>query len=522
MDEFTSRMIEAHRFIARGCRGMRMLPRRNERLSSASCSSSSSTINSLTNPYYAATTSNKSSPISWLALLLLLFLKAERVEGSSPFYGDLGSATDDTLLLPSTSSRMGRARVVVDDIEDDFLWDLIEQNSKRQNPLSQARNSQTEVRRTSVGSTADLQLAWSEPPSSGEHYPGDWFAKQHSTTTKGHQKPSPYSLKSGVEDKNAKRSNMEERFTSTGTTIVGVSGPDYCILAADSRATAGTMVADKACFKLHPLASNCAAAGAGTSADLDHITRACCYTARLMQQSTEHGNGARLVVVPDDDERADDSDADDASSFPIVVSSSNTPPISVSQLCRYMLNRLYQQGGECGANLIVGGVYDGKSVLRAIHPHGSMDVVSYTALGSGGLAAMGVLESSYRGNIGSRGSQSMTIDEAVELAVEAVKAGIVHDMGSGSQVDVCVIGPDGVAKYTRRILSEESLCSLPQNQLEDTPTKPKEGGPVVVEAHGVNGFGNLPCAIVARRTLQMSREQQERSEQKRWNDALGI
>lgn len=468
------------------------------------------------------------SSISWLALLLLLLLvsKLGRTEGSSPFpHGGLGSSLGDTLVPSTTTSRTGRARVVVDEIEDDFLLDIIEQQNKRQNPLSQARNSQSEEVRTSFGTSssadnADLQLAWSEPPPSDEEPRPDWFAE----LTNNHQKPSPYSLKS-VENKNGnKRSTTEDRFTSTGTTIVGVSGPDYCILAADSRATAGTMVADKGCFKLHPLASNCAAAGAGTSADLDHLTRACCYAARLMQQSTEHGNREhRIEVLLHDEREQRDSSDDDASSFPSVVSTSNTPPISVNQLCRYMVDRLYKQGGACGANLIVGGVYEGKSVLRAIHPHGSMDVVSYTALGSGGLAAMGVLESSYRGNISSRGSQSMTIDEAVALAVEAVKAGIDHDMGSGSQVDVCVIGPDGVAKYTRRILPEEKLCSLLENQEKGGPTKRQESGrPVVVEARGVNGFGNLPSAIVVRRTLQLSREKQERDERKRWNDALGI
>jgi Proteasome subunit len=65
------------------------------------------------------------------------------------------------------------------------------------------------------------------------------------------------------------------KFTKTGTTIVGVAGSDYCILGADSRATSSTLVADKRCWKIHPLAQNCAAAGAGTSADLDHLTREC-------------------------------------------------------------------------------------------------------------------------------------------------------------------------------------------------------------------------------------------------------
>lgn len=33
----------------------------------------------------------------------------------------------------------------------------------------------------------------------------------------------------------------------------------------------------------------------------------------------------------------------------------------------------------------------------------------------------------------------MTKDEAIAIVTAAIKAGIVHDLGSGSNVDVCVI-----------------------------------------------------------------------------------
>jgi 20S proteasome alpha/beta subunit len=61
-----------------------------------------------------------------------------------------------------------------------------------------------------------------------------------------------------------------------------------------------------------------------------------------------------------------------------------------------MQDILYDGQGEIGANLSLGGVYQHIPNLRAIHPHGSMDVnLPYTALGSGGLAAMCILESRY-------------------------------------------------------------------------------------------------------------------------------
>ena len=61
-------------------------------------------------------------------------------------------------------------------------------------------------------------------------------------------------------------------YTKTGTTICGCVFKDGVVLAADTRATAGSTVADKNCAKLHPMAPNIYCAGAGTAADCDHVT----------------------------------------------------------------------------------------------------------------------------------------------------------------------------------------------------------------------------------------------------------
>ena len=61
-------------------------------------------------------------------------------------------------------------------------------------------------------------------------------------------------------------------YTKTGTTIVGLCFEGGVVLAADTRATAGSIVADKNCLKLHVLSPNMWCAGAGTAADLQHVT----------------------------------------------------------------------------------------------------------------------------------------------------------------------------------------------------------------------------------------------------------
>jgi 20S proteasome subunit beta 2 len=43
-------------------------------------------------------------------------------------------------------------------------------------------------------------------------------------------------------------------------------------MGADTRATGGNIVGDKNCEKIHRLAPNIVACGAGTAADCDHVT----------------------------------------------------------------------------------------------------------------------------------------------------------------------------------------------------------------------------------------------------------
>jgi len=75
-------------------------------------------------------------------------------------------------------------------------------------------------------------------------------------------------------------------------------------------------------------------------------------------------------------------------------------------------------------------------VYSTVYPHGSTDKLPYVTMGSGSLAAMSVFETSYKDNL--------TEAEAIDLVAEAIKAGIFNDLGSGSNVDVCIITKDKI------------------------------------------------------------------------------
>jgi len=95
---------------------------------------------------------------------------------------------------------------------------------------------------------------------------------------------------------------------------------------------------------------------------------------------------------------------------------------------------LFRYQGHIGAYLVVAGCDPTGSHLFTVHAHGSTDKLPYVTMGSGSLAAMSVFETKWKKN--------MTKDEAVDLCAAAIEAGIWNDLGSGSNVDVCVITKD--------------------------------------------------------------------------------
>ena len=74
------------------------------------------------------------------------------------------------------------------------------------------------------------------------------------------------------------------------------------------------------------------------------------------------------------------------------------------------------------------------NISGTIAPHGSSDRLPYVSMGSGSLAAMAVFEDRYR--------PDMTLEEGKRLVADAIRAGIFNDLGSGSNVDLCVITKD--------------------------------------------------------------------------------
>ncbi|XP_017020898.1 proteasome subunit beta type-7 [Drosophila kikkawai] len=190
----------------------------------------------------------------------------------------------------------------------------------------------------------------------------------------------------------------------TGTSIVGLIYRDGVILGADTRATEGPIVSDKNCSKIHYLQNHIYCCGAGTAADTEMMT--VMTSAELDMHSLNTG---RSVV----------------------------PVVCASMLLRRTLFR-YQ--GHIGAALLLGGVDRSGPQIYCIYPCGSNDKIPYVAMGSGTLAAMSVLEHGWH--------PDLDFEEGKQLVREAISAGVFNDLGSGSNIDLCVITAKG-ANYLR-------------------------------------------------------------------------
>lgn len=116
---------------------------------------------------------------------------------------------------------------------------------------------------------------------------------------------------------------------------------------------------------------------------------------------------------------------------------------------------LFRYQGHIGAYLVVAGVDPTGTHLFTVHAHGSTDKLPYVTMGSGSLAAMSVFESMWQPNLDREG--------AIALAAEAIKAGIFNDLGSGSNVDVCVIERDQPTQLLRNYIKPNERGSKERN-----------------------------------------------------------
>ncbi len=191
---------------------------------------------------------------------------------------------------------------------------------------------------------------------------------------------------------------MEER--KTGTTTVGIKVRDGVVLAADTQASMGSMVESINVRKVLPITDRIAITTAGTVGDLQALARTLEAQAKYYQFTWGKPMTTRAM----------------ANLLSNILNENKWFP--------YMVQ------------IIIGGYVD-KPELASLDALGGLVFDNYTSTGSGSPFAIAVLEDGYREN--------MTIDEAKELAIRAVRTAGKRDVYTGKKkILVVTITKDGM------------------------------------------------------------------------------
>ena len=188
----------------------------------------------------------------------------------------------------------------------------------------------------------------------------------------------------------------------TGATVVGIKCTDGAVVATDSLISWGTLVLSDAGVKAFKLTDNIVLASAGLTSDYQMLVN------RLKAQ----------IKLYELNERKD---------------------ISVKALSKIISNTLYSRrlAPLYVQTIIVGSDEEGPS-LYTLDMGGSLIPDEYTATGTGTSTAFGVLEHEYK--------DSLTVKQAEEVAIKAVRAGISRDVQSGGKIHVMSVTKEGVSE----------------------------------------------------------------------------
>jgi proteasome beta subunit len=205
----------------------------------------------------------------------------------------------------------------------------------------------------------------------------------------------------------------DENTMKTGTTTIALMCKDGIVLAADKRATAGNLIANKWVDKIFAVEDYMALTTAGTVSDVQLLVKLVKAEIRLKRLRT----GKSISVK-------------EAANLLAGMVYSNIRKMSmIPGISHFIFAGTDKEGFH---------IYD-------IYPDGSIsEAEDYLASGSGSVFAMGVFETLFKAG--------MSVDEGKSLAIKGVNAALQRDSASGNGLDIVVITEAGVKKVmTRKI-----------------------------------------------------------------------
>ena len=205
-----------------------------------------------------------------------------------------------------------------------------------------------------------------------------------------------------------------ENVMKTGTTTIGLVCKDGLVMAADRRATAGYMIANKKAEKVFPINDKMVITIAGNVSDAQLLTKL--IKAELKLKNIRAGREVKVKEA--------------ANLLGGLVYSNIRRMSLIPGISHFLLGGMDKDGFH---------LYD-------LFADGSVtEVDDYVSSGSGSVFAYGVLETLYNKNI--------TLKEGVDLILKAINAALQRDIASGSGIDVVTVTKDGIKKAFEKELN---------------------------------------------------------------------
>jgi len=191
-----------------------------------------------------------------------------------------------------------------------------------------------------------------------------------------------------------------------GATTVGVVCSEGVILASEKRVSYGYLVVSRGGKKVFKITDRIGAACAGLVSDMQVLLREVEAYANLFKMDVGR-------------------------------------PMSVRSAAKIMSNLLFTRRlFPLITQTIVGGIDDEGASLYVLDILGSVIPDKYAVVGSGTEIAVGVLEEGYR--------EGMSLEEAKDLVIRAIKSAIRRDVMSGDGVDFLLITKDGIREESMK------------------------------------------------------------------------
>ena len=190
----------------------------------------------------------------------------------------------------------------------------------------------------------------------------------------------------------------------TGATVVGIKCTDGVVVATDTMISWGTIVLSEKGVKAFKLTDTIVLASAGLTSDYQMLVN------RLKAQ-------IKLYEL------------------------NQKKSITVKALSKMIANTLYStRMAPLYVQTVVVGVDGNGPQLYTLDMGGSLIPDEFTATGTGVRTAYGVLENFLKAQV--------TVKEAEEIAIKAVKAGIARDIQSGGDIHVMSVTDAGITERT--------------------------------------------------------------------------